>query len=300
MEANVSLNNLRESDKATCLEELEKATDAQLWDVFLEGQSKLFFDSEFAWIAKGIWWQKAENILEIGSGNGAYLYQLSQQFQDRKYKGIEKLSQPVNDANERYAWSNLIFQEGDAEVFDEQLVNSSNIVLFRLTLQHLKDSFIALKNAAHYLSSNGYIVIIDSYDKAKSSSHPIPAIDEALELVAEVQKKAGKGNRKVTLELLQMLENKQSSLSEFYEVVSSNLDINGNIIGDCVRFQGEKSRILYFNHSLLFLTLLHRTYHIPVDLNRAYDELQHYLYDENAWSSPGMHFLILKKKDVSM
>ena len=43
VEANVSLNNLRGSDQVTCLEELEKATDAQLWDVFLEGQSKLFF-----------------------------------------------------------------------------------------------------------------------------------------------------------------------------------------------------------------------------------------------------------------
>ena len=295
-EATVPLSNLIETDKTTCLEELEKATDAQLWDVFLEGQSKLFFDSEFAWIAKGIWWQEAKNILEIGSGNGAYLYRLSQQFQDKMYKGVEKLSQPVKDANKRYACSNLIFEEGDAEVFDERLVNSVDIILFRLTLQHLKDSFIALKNAAYYLSSNGYIVIIDSYDKAKSSSHPISAVDEALELVAEVQKKAGKGNRKVTLELLQMLENKHSPLSEFYEVVSSNLDINGDVIGDCVCFQGERSRILYFNHGLLFLTLLHRTYHIPVDLNRAYDELQDYLHDENAWTSPGMHFLVLKKK----
>lgn len=296
VEATVPLSDLIKTDKTTYLENLEKATDAQLWDVFLEGQSKLFFDSEFAWMAKGIWWQEAKSILEIGSGNGAYLYKLSQQFPDRTYKGIEKVQQPVKDANERYAGPSLTFQEGDAEVFDEQLVNSADIILFRLTLQHLKDSFIALKNAAQYLSSNGYIVIIDSYDKAKGSSHPISAVDEALELVAEVRKKAGKGNRKVTLELLQMLENKQSPLSEFYEVVSSNLDINGNVTGDCVRFQGEKSRILYFNHSLLFLTLLHRTYHIPVDSNRAYDELQEYLYDENAWTSPGMHFLVLKKK----
>lgn len=296
VEATVSLSNLIDADKTTCLEELEKATDTQLWDVFLEGQSRLFFDSEFAWISKGSWWQEAKNILEIGSGNGAYLYKLSQQFQDKEYKGIEILSQSVQDANERYALSNLTFQEGDAEIFDNKLVSSSDIILFRFTLQHLKDSFAALKNAAYYLSSNGYIVIIDSYDKAKSSSHPICAIDEALELVAEVQKKSGKGNRKITLELLQMIENKLSPLSDLYEVIYSNLDIKGNVIGDCVRFQGEKSRILYFNHNLLFLTLVQRTYGVPVDLNRAYDELQDYLNDLNAWSSPGMHFLVLKRK----
>lgn len=295
-EATVSLSNLIETDKATCLEELEKATEAQLWDVFLEGQSGLFFDSEFAWISKGSWWQEAKNILEIGSGNGAYLYKLSQQFQDKEYKGIEVLSQSVKDANERYVWPHLTFQEGDAEVFDNTLVSSSDIIMFRFTLQHLNDSCAALENAAQYLSPNGYVVIIESYDKAKSSSHPVCAIDEALELVAEIQKNSGKGNRKITLELLQMIENKQSPLSEFYEFVSSNLDINGNVIGECVRFQGEKSRILYFNHSLLFLALVHRTYHVPVDLNRAYDELQDYVNDSNAWSSPGMHFLVLKKK----
>lgn len=296
LEANVSLNNLISSDKITCLEELENSTDAQLWDVFLKGQTELFFDSEFAWISKGLWWQEAKNILEMGSGNGSYLYKLSCQFQDKIFKGIEKLSQPVKQANEQYTWANLVFKQGDAEIFDDQLVDSADIVLFRLTIQHLKDSSTALENAVKYLSPGGYVVIIDSYDMAKRTSHPIPAIDDALQQVAEVQKKAGKGNRKGTLELLQALEAKQSPLSEHYEVVSSNLDIHGNIIGDCVLFEGEKSRILYFNHSLLFLTLLHRTHHIPVDLNKAYDELQDYVNDENAWTSPGAHFLVLKKK----
>lgn len=296
VDANVSLSNLIETDKATCLGELEKATDARLWDSFLKGQAKLFFDSEFAWINKGVWWQRANSVLEIGSGNGAYLYKLSQQFQDKTFKGIEKLSQPVEQANEQYAWSNLIFQEGDAEIFDDQLINSADIVLFRLILQYLKDPFVALENAFHYLSSNGYIVIIDSYDMARKSSHPVPVIDEAITLVAEVQKTAEKGNRKVTLELLQMIERKTSSLSAFYEVVSSNLDINGNVIGDRVCFQGAKGRALYCNNSLLLLTLWNRIYPISVDLNKAYDELQDYLNDENAWTSPGMHFLVLKKK----
>ena len=292
----MSLNNLVESDRGTCLNQLGKATDAQLWDNFLEGQAKLFFDQEFIWITKEIWWQEAKNVLEIGSGNGAYLYRLSRQSQDKIFKGIEKLSQLVKQANEHYAGAHLVFQERDAEIFDYQLVGSADIVLFRLTLQHLKDPVAALKNAAEYLPSNGYILIIDSCDRAKRTSHPIPAIDEALQLVAEVQKKAGKGNRAVTLELLQTLEAKTSPLSEFFEVISSNLDIHGNIISDSIRFEGKQNRMLYFNHSLLFLNLLHRTYHIPIDLNRAYTELQSYLNDENAWTSPGMHFLVLKKR----
>lgn len=223
--------NMLAHDKAACLEQLEKATDAELWDVFLEGQSKIFFDAEFMWMAKGPWWQKAESILEIGSGNGAYLNKLSHQFQDKTFKGIDKLPQPVKYANERYARSNLVFQEGDAEVLDNQLINSADIVLFRLTLQHLKDPVSALKNTAHYLTPNGYVLIIDSFDRAKKTSHSIPTIDEALQLVAEVQKKAGTGNRRVTLELLQTLEDQQSPFSDLYEVVSTNIDTRVNVNG---------------------------------------------------------------------
>lgn len=300
VEASVALNNLIEIDKVTCLEELTKATDADLWDAFLEGQTQLFFESESSWIAKGDWWDEARDILEIGSGNGAYLYALSQKFQNKIFKGIEKLDQPVKQANELYAWSNLIFQKGDAEVFDDQLIGSADIVLFRLTLQHLKHPLAALENAFHYLSSNGYVAIIDSHDMAASSSHPISAIEEALALVAEAQKRSDNdGNRRVTFDLLQALESQQSPLNHFYEVVSSNLDVHGNVVGDCVRFQGERDRRRYFNHGLLFLTLVNRAYHIPVDLNKAYDELQNYLNDKNAWTSPGMHFLVLKKKTTS-
>lgn len=296
LEASVSLSHLIESDKEACLEELEKSTDAQLWNVFLEGQAKLFFGPEFTWIGKGSWCQGADNVLEIGSGNGSYLYLLSRQFQEKIFKGIEKLSEPVKQADEQYAGARLVFQEGDAEILNDQLIDSADIVLFRLTLQHLKDSDSALRNAAQYLSPNGYVLIIDSCDMAKRTSHPTPAIDEALQLVAASQEKGGKGNRKVTLDLLKTLENKTSSLSNLYEVVFSNLDADGNVISDSVRFEGEPHRKLYFNHNLLFLTLLHRTYHIPVDLNRAYDELQDYLNDENAWTCPGVHFLVLKKK----
>lgn len=297
VEANVSLNNLLENDKITYLQSLEQTPDAQLWDVFLNGQSELFFDSEYSLIARAGWWREAKYILEMGSGNGSYLRKLSELSRDKIFKGIEKVSQSVEQANKQNALSNVIFQEGDAEIFDDKLLNSADIVLFRLTLQHLSDPLIALKNAFHYLSENGYVVIIDSNDNAKRTSHPIPAIDEALRLVAEIQKKIGKGNRNVTLELLQELKTKQSPISEFYEVVISNLDIHGNLIYECEGVKGETKRLLYFRHILLFLTLLQRTYSIPVDLDKAYDELQEYFNDKNAWTSPGMHFLILKKKN---
>lgn len=292
----MSLRNLIQYDKATCIERLEKANTAELWDVFLEGQAALFFDAEFRWISNGDWWDTSARILEIGSGNGAYLSRLADQFDAKTFRGVEILPLSVNQANEHYARDNLTFREGDAEVFDAQLMDSADIVLFRLTLQHLKDSSTALKNAANYLSANGYVLIIDACDMAKRTSHPIFALEEALRLVAQTQNKNGNGNRKVTLELLQSLEKGESCLSDLYEVAFSNLDGSGNMLCDTIRFEGAEGKRLYFNHSLLFLNLLHRTYQIPVDLHKAYDELIAYFRDEHAWSTPGMHYLVLKKK----
>lgn len=290
-----SLNNLIEYDKTICLEILEKATNEELWHVFLEGQAELFFEPEFQWIANQIWWNEAKNILEIGFGNGAYLAKLSDRFEQKLFYGIEKLPQSVNQANKCYARDKIAFHEGNAEVFNEQLCNSANVILFRLTLQHLNEPLLALQNAWQYLDSNGYVLIIDSCDLAKKTSHPITAIDKALKVVAESQISHGKGNRKITCEIVKILENKESPLSEFYEIIFNEFNLTGNVKYEHCLVEGPKSRKLYFNHNLLFLTLLHRTYQISVDLSKGYDELNDYLKNENAWTALGTHHLVLKK-----
>ncbi len=300
VEGGAALNNLINCDKLSCLAELENATDSELWDSYLEGQSKLFFDSEYQWLSKEIWWQKARNILEVGSGNGTFLFSLANFFENKQFKGVELLPASVRQANEQYAKPNLIFQEGNAEIFNPCLVNSSDLIIFRIVLQHLENPTAALKNAFHYLSTDGYVVIIDTFDSARKTSHPIPILEETTALVAKVQKNGQKGNRKALMELQQALECNQSSLNDYYDIVSSNLDINGNVTSDFILFNGKSNRVLYFNHCLLFFTLLNRTYHINLDLSRAYDELQDYLNDEYAWTSPGMHCLVLKRKNCAL
>ncbi len=288
------LNNLFKYDKATCVKYLEEAKSQELWDHFLKGQSKLFFDSEFQWISKQTWWQQAKKILEIGSGNGAHLSKLFDRCPDKTFLGIEKLQAFVKEANALYANDSLAFQEGDAEIFNTHLVHSADIVLFRLTLQHLQDPIAALTNASHYVWPHGYVFIIEACDKAKRTSHPIKAIDKALKLVEECQRTQGNGNRQISLALLQALVSEKSLLSKLYEVIFTNIDATGNILCDRIQFE-KKDQALHFNHSLLFLTLLHRTYQIPIDLSTAYDELQAYSKDKEAWTSPGWHFLVLKR-----
>nr|MBA3816603.1 hypothetical protein [Parachlamydiaceae bacterium] len=146
-------------------------------------------------------------------------------------------------------------------------------------------------------SPKGYVLIIDSYDPAKRTSHSISELDHLLALVAEKQVNSDKGHRKISLEVLQLIENQQSPLSDLYEVVFSNLDVKGDVVNENIRLIGEDRRKLFFNHNLLFLTLVHRTFQVPVDLSKGYDELIDYVADENAWWVIGMHCLVLQKKE---
>lgn len=291
----MTLNHLIDQDKQSTLQVLENASDAELWDALLEGQAKLFFNAEYSWIAKETWWPSAMRVLEIGSGNGAFLLSLADHSPEKRFLGIEKLPKSLEYAHESNKRANVVFREGDAEVFDAQLIDSADVVIFRLVLQHLSDPLLALQHAAQY--SNGYVLIIDAYDKARRTSHPIGAIDEALNQVAQQQlKQNAPGNRRISLDLLAMLEKEDSPLSNLYEVVFSNLDSEGNLCKEMIRFEGKRARELYANNGLLFLTLVNRTYHVPVNLDKAFDEIQEYRSDEGAWSSMGMHYLVLRKK----
>lgn len=285
------MKNLIDYDKEACIKLLETATNEQLWDAFLEGQSKLLFPSDFKWLQKQAWWTNSSSVLEIGSGNGAYLAHLAEQFPEKKYLGIELLPLSVIQSNQQYAQEGLRFEEGNAEIFNEKLKNSADVILFRLTLQHLEQPFLALEHAWHYLVPNGYLFIMDSCDAIRNSSPPMHELERTLKAVAEYQKEKGKGNRQISSEILAQLQEPESPLQSLYELVFNNLSKDSHL----TKFEGTEQRKLYFTHNLLFLTLLSRKYLMPADLNRGYDEAKVYLEDEGAWTTPGTHYMVLRK-----
>lgn len=293
--AEIHLDKLIEYDQYTCAEILQEANLSDLWNYFLKGQADLFFNQEAELLAAEKGWIMSQNILELGSGNGAYLYRLSEVFKDKTYLGVEKQFSLVTQSNVQYGRHGLAFVEGDAEEQNEQFKDQFDAVLFRLTLQHLNNPRLSLQLAYQYLKQDGYVIIFDSYDPAKRSSHKIPSMEEASRQQNERNKATLKGNRRITIEILEDLQNESSSLSNLYEVVRTSLDVQGNRLEKAVRFESEHDRKRYFNHALLFLGIFSKEYGISVDFSKAYEELQVYLKDEKAWICPGMHFLVLKK-----
>lgn len=295
LRAEAHLDRLIEYDQQTCVEMLQAADLPELWNYFLKGQANLYFDQEAEWLSEKDCWTRAQNIVELGSGNGAYLSRLSETFNGKTFLGIEKQASFVEQSNVHFGRSGLTFIEGDAEIAYEQYENQFDAVLYRLTLQHLKNPKLSLELAYKYLKKDGYVFIIDSYDPAKVSSHNIHVFEEASRQHNERNRATLKGNRRITIEILEDLQNKNGSLSNLYEVVHTSLDVQGNRLEKGIRFESEQDRKRYFNHALLFLSILKKGYEVPVDLSKAYSELQVYLEDEKSWICPGMHLLILKK-----
>jgi|GEM_PF-2728239 ubiquinone/menaquinone biosynthesis C-methylase UbiE len=293
--AEMHLDRLIEYDEKTCLEALQKAELSDLWDAFLRGQTKLFFDEEIKLFKEEKEWQKAKNVLELGSGNGSYLARLADTFQEKTYLGIEKQSNFIQEATHQLGRPGLAFIEGDAEIEYECYKNQFDMVLFRFTLQHLANPRLALELAYRYLKEDGYVLIIDSYDPAKMGSYNISSLKEATRQHQERNEAERKANRFITMEILEELQKEVGPLSHLYQINRTSLDNHGNRLEPGIRLEGERSRRQFFSHALLFLTIFQKGYGVVVDLAEAYEELQVYLTDETAWICPGIHFLVLKK-----
>lgn len=286
------LGRLADYDRESCVEMLQETDLSDLWSCFLKGQTSLYFDQEKEWFLREEGWKRAQNVLDLGSGNGAYLSQLAEAFREKSFLGIDKKASFVEEANAQFHRFGLSFVEGDAEIAYTEHQGQFDAILYRLTLQHLSHPKLSLQLAHEYLKKDGYVFIIDSCDSAKISSHEMRSLEEAFRYY---NGRTQLGNRRITMEILEDLQDKGSLLGSLYEVVYTSLDVQGNRLEKGIRFESEQDRRRYFNHTLLLLGILKKGYAVPVDLSEAYDELQVYLKDEGSWVSPGTHLLVLKK-----
>lgn len=291
----VRLDRLADSDSKACQEALSNAELSELWNVFLKGQAYLYFDKEQDLFQSSSGWQEAKEVLELGSGNGAYLRQLADVFEKKRYVGIEWQAPLVAQSSSQFGREGVEFTIGNAEE-NQNLSGQFDAVLYRMTLQHLKNPRRSLELSHGYLREGGRVYILDSYDPAKSSSHEIVTHTEASRLHNEKNKATQKGNRRITIEILAELEKGEGPLKDLFEVERTTLDAMGNRLEKGIRFESKEEMRRYFNHAMLFLAILKKGYEIPVDLAQAHEEMQVFLNDEPAWMSPGIHFMVLKKK----
>jgi ubiquinone/menaquinone biosynthesis C-methylase UbiE len=286
------------SPKEQLLNRLASTDLDNLWIQFLKVQSDIFFDKEFAPIFDQTWWHRARDVLEIGSGNGDLLVKMHAAFPDKKYVGLDQQSTSVIRAQEHFQSDHLTFVEGDAECFQDAFFDRFDVVIFRLTLQHLKQPKVALEHAYRYLKKGGHVYIVDSHDSSRQSSYPTPILDKAVKDLNEQNRNRGKGNRLISLEIQKGLNIHNSSLSPYFSVQMSSHDDNGLDMRDCpqVLISSRDVGASYRDYYLLFLEILNKGWSIPIDFEQAYEEASYFVENYDAWLKSGKHLLLLKRK----
>lgn len=290
----MQLDNLDEYDEETCVKILHETDTTVLWDYFLKGQIHLFFPSEIAWLEGEALWTSAQYILELGSGNGYFLHMLSEVYENKSFQGIEIDAPNVEQANREFGNAKVKYTLGDVEREIPEYINQFDVVIFRLTLQHLQQPKQALQHAYHYVKPGGLIVIIDSCDKARRSSHKNASVEEVLSQLNSKNETLLKKDRYITLKILKDLINQDSTLPPF-KILNSNVDSDGNPLEIKICHDNKTMGKYLFRHTMLFLKMIQMKCGIAVDFPQAYRDSQMYLTETEGWHSPGVHWLMLKK-----
>jgi len=75
-----------------------------------------------------------------------------------------------------------------------------------------------------------------------------------------------------------------------------DLDAQGQITAQRLRFATPSERERYYTHILLYMDIFKKQLNIDIDFDQVLDEFSVCLSDQNFWVEPGMHYLVLKKK----
>jgi ubiquinone/menaquinone biosynthesis C-methylase UbiE len=276
---------------------LENATLAEIWDHFLQGQARLLFNNhDQDWLADQTWWHSAKNVLEIGCGNGCYLSLLSEAFPEKTLEGVDYNTTYIEKARDRHSEKGISFRPGNAEEELPECRGKFDVVFFRFTLQWLKNPRLALEIAHSYLKPGGKLLVIDSYDPAAASAEVIPSLQYSIDELHEKTKAKAKGNRLISMELLNDLEgNEEVPLKRLYGVERTTLDKSGNRTERGPRFESKEHLSRYLNQNLLWFGIMRKQFEISVDLPQARKELQIYLDRNDHWVQIGMHYLLLDR-----
>ncbi len=136
----------------------------ELWNRQLDLQVRAFFPADAEFLKSLSFFRRARHVLEIGSGNGAFLLQLSKAFPEKTFRGIDSSAMLTKHARHR-----LQFQQNvSVDVKDLYALGPADgeydAILVRLVVQHLPDLVRFLEVAQSLLAPGGHLILVEAED----------------------------------------------------------------------------------------------------------------------------------------
>ena len=197
---------------------------ARYWDNLLDLQTELMLPLEWPLFYRSDQWGAAHTVLDIGCGNGRYIYEISKKFPNKSYIGIDQSTELINIAKSKYG-SNIKFIECDFNDFQE----SVDFVIARALVQYLPSIEGFFQRLNTVIRPGGGMLIIERDDIMPFHFEP-PAenIVKAVYSVEERQEQ-NRVNNVSTITGLANAYNQQKSISLINEqLITVSNQIPGN------------------------------------------------------------------------
>ena len=199
----------------------------------LESQAKIVWNKEFRTL-KWLGLRDGMNILDVGSGNGAYTELLLENLPKSKITALDADKRLLNIAKNRlskYSEDRVAFKYGS--ILNTHLKeNSFDFVICRFVFQHLESPIEAIREIYRLLKPGGIVAIIDSDRGMYGVSDPDMLFKSGRGFISQIEKRAG-WNREIGRKLVKILKYTGFEKLDF-EAVTIHSDLVGirNILGN--------------------------------------------------------------------
>jgi SAM-dependent methyltransferase len=150
------------------------------WRKLMKYQVDLLFPMELPFYMRLTEWNTATTIVDLGTGNGYYLYNLAAYFPYKCYIGVDLLESNIRAAVKYYQrhWQRKEYRPTliHSDIF--KLTGTYDAIIARLLVQHLKSLDLFLHLVRHLLGPNGALFIIESCDSDRRFLPEVPMMQE--------------------------------------------------------------------------------------------------------------------------
>jgi len=158
-----------------------------IWDKLQRHQTDFCIAQEFQIFYMSKQWDKAQTVLDLGTGNGYYLRKIAACFPDKQYYGIDISPELIQIAMKETTIKNISYSCCDP--FDVD--GLYDFVIMRLFLQHQTEVDAVLDKIATRTRKGGSVLVIDAADDGRLYYPDIPKFMRFFRAYIEHQEQRG-------------------------------------------------------------------------------------------------------------
>lgn len=156
-----------------------RESSVSLRDRLMTVQAEMTLPFELGSYYRSPTWHNAVTVLDVGTGNGAYLRGLAAVFPNKHYVGIDVSEDVLELAAEARSRSVADIEYESSNLFD--FSGSFDFVILRAVLQHLEKPRAALDHCLTLVNRNGALLVADSPFEPPFCWPPAPNLEEVLQ-----------------------------------------------------------------------------------------------------------------------